>query len=82
LNDEQTYYFLENYEDIHLSQYDEFYLVIENFWGIEEANYLEDPKIEILEEIKLTGGEPETPGTLGYYFLCRKLRLKQSTDLP
>jgi len=74
LNDEQKYYFLQKYEDLHSTQYDEFYLVMENFYGLKELKYLEDEKFEILDEIQITGGEPETPETLGYYFLCRKLK--------
>jgi len=54
--------------------YDEFYLVMENFWGLDESGYLNDRRFEILEEKKITGGEPETAGGLGYYFICRKLK--------
>ena len=77
MNDDQKYYFLEKYEDLHSTQYEEFYLVMENFWGINESNYLEDETFDILKEIKLTGGEPETESTQGYYFLCRKLKKKR-----
>lgn len=77
MNDEQKYYFLEKYEDLNSAQYEEFYLVMENFWGINESNYLEDKTFEIVKEIKLTGGEPETESSLGYYFICRKLKKKR-----
>jgi hypothetical protein len=58
------------------SPYNEFYLVLEKFWGLEESGYLEDRSFDILEEVKITGGEPETAGFMGYYFLCRKLKQK------
>jgi len=74
LNDEQKYYFIINYEDLLNVPYNEFFLVMENFWGLEQSGYLNDRRFEVLEEIKITGGEPETAGGLGYYYICRKLR--------
>jgi hypothetical protein len=74
LNDEQKYYFITNYQDLYDVPYDEFYLVMEKFWGLEESGYLNDHKFEVLEEMKITGGEPETAGGLGYYYICRKLK--------
>jgi len=76
LNDEQKYIFTVHYEDLLKSPYNEFYLVMDKFWGLEKSGYLNDTRFEILEEIKITGGEPETAGTMGYYFLCRKLKPK------
>jgi len=74
LNDEQTYYFLQNYDDIYSGKYKEFYLVIENFHAFHELN---NSGLEILEEVKLTGREPETTDLMGFYFMCRKARLKE-----
>ena len=36
LNDEQKYYFITNYQDLFDAPYNEFYLVMENFWGLDK----------------------------------------------
>jgi len=73
LNDEQTYYFIKYFNDIYSAEHKEFYLVIENFRGLGNLDF---SRFDILEEIKLTGGEVETDSIMGFYYLCKKVRLK------
>lgn len=73
LHDEQSYYFIKKFNDINVIKSDEYYLVIENFYGLSSIDNLQH---EILEEVAITGGEPETPGTIGFYFLCRRMKNK------
>jgi len=61
-NDEQMYYFFDNYEDIFLPGYNEFYLVVEETLELPDASLA---KFEVDKEV-----------TIGY-FICKKLRLKE-----
>jgi hypothetical protein len=58
-NDEQTYYFFDNYKDILLLGYNEFYLVVEKTLELPDANLAQ---FETVQE-----------STIGY-FVCKKLR--------
>jgi hypothetical protein len=59
-NDEQKYYFFDNYEDIFLPGYNEFYLVVEKTLELQDAN--------------LTQFETEQEFTIGY-FTCKRINL-------
>jgi hypothetical protein len=65
-NDEQTYYFVDNYDDILLQGYNEFYLVVEKTLESPDAN--------------LTQFETEREFTVGY-FICKKLRLTEKNNV-
>jgi len=63
-NDEQVYYFFDNYEDISLPGYDEFYLIVEQNIELPDAN--------------LAKYETEQEFTISYKFVCKKLRLTEN----
>lgn len=74
LNDRQAYYFIERYEDIFSKPYTEIFLVIEN---IPPFTDFKNSRFDILETFYITGGEPETQDTMGSYFICHRIKLKQ-----
>jgi len=73
LNDRQTYYFIESYDDIFSKPYTEFFLVTED---IPVFSDLKNSGFDILETFYITGGEPETQDIMGNYFICQRIRLK------
>jgi hypothetical protein len=65
-DDEQMYYFFDNYEDILLPGYNEFYLVVEESLELPDANLTQ---FEIEQEFTIS------------YFICKKLYLAKHNNV-